>query len=81
MLVNQNLGDATSDAIVQNVLDIAKGIWPEQTAEAETWINQQLAKYGISYAKYQAQQLSTTLGNYSWLLWLGAGFLVFKLIK
>lgn len=81
MKLHDNLGDATTDAIVQNVMDIAKSIWPVQTAEASTWINSQLEQYGISWAKYQAQQASATLGQYSWLLWIGAGFVVYKLLK
>lgn len=75
------LGDTTTDAIVANVLNIANSIWPVQTAEAESWINQQLTNYGISYAKYQAQQLSSTLSQYSPLLWIGGGLLLFFALR
>lgn len=76
------LGNTTTDEIVKNVLDISRSIWPVQTSEAESWINQQLTNYGISYAKYQAEQLSSTLSQYSPLLWIGGGLLlVFALRK
>jgi len=75
------LGDTTTDEIVKNVLDISRSIWPTQTAEAESWINQQLTNYGISYAKYQAEQASATLGQYSPLLWLGGGLLLFFALR
>lgn len=75
------LGDATTDAIVKNVLDVASSIWPTQTAEAESWINQQLANYGVSYAKYQAEQLSSTLSQYAPLLWIGGGLLLVLALK
>ena len=76
------LGDTTTDEIVKNIIDFARSRWPVQTAEAESWINQQLTNYGISYAKYQAEQLSSTLSQYSPLLWIGGGlFLVMFLRK
>lgn len=75
------LGDATTDAIVKNVLDVASSIWPTQTAEAEAWINQQLANYGVSYAKYQAEQASAAIGQYAPLLWIGGGLLLFFALR
>jgi hypothetical protein len=70
------MGDDTTDRIVASVIDTAKSIWPVQTAEAQAWVNQQLLTYGISYAKYQAQQLGQTISPYfsSPLIWFGLGF-------
>ena len=75
------LGDTTTDEIVKMVINFARANWPTQTAEAEAWINQQLTNYGISYAKYQAEQASATLGQYSTLLWLGGGLLLFFALR
>ena len=75
------LGDSETDVIVRNVIDTARGIWPEQTTQAESWINQQLAQYGISYAKYQAERTAMTV--YPWLqspiTWAIGAFLLWQL--
>jgi hypothetical protein len=79
--VHEQLGDATTDEIVQKTLDIASSIWPVQTAEAEAWINQQLTNLGISYAKYQAQQAYESVSQYSGLLWIGGGLILLMLLR
>jgi len=77
------LGDADSDLIVRQILDNARTIWPIQTAEAETWINREMTKYGISYAKYQAEQGAMSL--YPWLqspwVWIAGAFILVKVLK
>ena len=78
---NPGLGDAQTDQIVSSVMEIARAIWPEGTAEFQTWVNQQLANYGISWAKYQAQQASAALSNYTPLLWLGGGVLLYLALR
>ena len=78
MKVHETLGDAQTDSIVQNVMDIARSIWPEGTAEFESWVNRQLANYGISWAKYQAQQTMTQLTP---LIWIGGGLLLILALR
>lgn len=81
MKVNFALGDTSTDEIVKNVIDIARSVWPEGTAEFESWVNRQLANYGISWAKYQAQQASATFSQYTPLLWISGGVLLIYALR
>ena len=77
------LGDQQSDEIIRQVLDNARTIFPVQTAQAEEWINSELMKYGISYAKYQAEQ--SAMGLYPWiqspLFWVAGAVLLAAINK
>ena len=79
----QTLGDAETDAIVKNILDIAHDLFPAETAQAESWINERLAEYGISYAKYQAEKAAMTI--YPWLqnpiTWIVGAFILWRVFK
>ena len=85
MRVHENLGDASTDQIVQQVMDLARQIWPEGTQQFEDWVNQQLANYGISYTKYEAEQkaaqASAFMSQFSPWLWLGAGALAVYMLR
>lgn len=86
MRMHENLGDSpTTDDIVASVIEFARAQWPSETAKAEAWINQQLATYGISYAKYQAQQAAATvnvaLAGFAPLLWIGGGVLLIMALR
>jgi hypothetical protein len=78
------LGDEQIDSIIRSVVESARSLFPQQTAEAEAWITARLANYGVDYAKYRAQQLyssaSEWLSNPVILIGLGllGGYLVFK---
>jgi len=78
-----NLGDDQTDIIIANILDTAREIWPERTAQAEDWINSQAASYGISYAKYQAERASMTV--YPWLqspiTWIVGAYILYRILK
>lgn len=71
------------DIIIKNILDTARQLWPEKTAQAEQWINQQLMSYGISYAKYQAQQAAAAVQPWlqSPIVWAVGAYVFFKVFK
>lgn len=77
-------GDENVDAVLRELMNTARSIWPEQTAEAEAWIAARAASYGIDYAKYKAgqayQAASEWVSNPLILLGLGllGGYLIFK---
>jgi len=77
------LGDADSDLLIQQIIDNARTIWPVQTAETEAWINKEFTKYGISYAKYQAER--SVMSVYPWLqspwVWIAGAFILVKVLK
>jgi hypothetical protein len=78
-----NLGDANSDRIISEIFDNARIIFPHQTNEAEVWINEQMAKYGLSYAKYQAERAAMTV--YPWLqspiTWVVGAWILWRIFK
>ncbi len=79
-----DLGEDQVDVIIQNVLSMARSLWPEKTAEAEAWVTQRLFNYGIDYSKYKAEMAYQTatqwLSSPAVLLGLGlfAGYLAFR---
>jgi len=83
---NEGLGADTSqvDAIVLSVVEAARALFPEKTAEAEAYIQQRLFNYGVDYAKYKARQTYGTatelLSSPMVLLGLGllGGYFMFK---
>lgn len=77
------LDQSQIDVIVQNVFDTARSIWPQETAQAQQWIDQQLMKYGLSYARYRSTQLAEQISPWlqNPLVWFAGAFLIWKVIK
>lgn len=77
------LGETDTDRLVKNVMDTARGLFPEQTAQAEQWVNATLTQYGISYAKYQAEQKLALAQPWleSPIVWFVGAFILIKLIR
>jgi hypothetical protein len=74
------LGDEDSDLLVKQIIDNARTIWPVQTTETEAWINKELTKYGISYAKYQTEQ-SLAGWLQSPIIWIVGIVVLLKILK
>jgi hypothetical protein len=85
--INRGLGAAElteTDLVIRNIMDSARSLFPEQTAEFENWVSARAMNYGIDYAQYKAKQaygaLTDLVSSPIALLGLGlfAGWMIFK---
>ena len=78
-----NLGQVQAtpkeEAIFRRLYDLAQQYFPGETVKAESWLQQQLTKYGIVYGKIKAEEQGRSLWNnpLTWIvISLGAIFLL-----
>lgn len=66
------------DTLIAETMAAARSLFPEQTAQAESWAAQRLAAYGVNYAKYRAEQAYGSLAaifDNPWIV-LGSGLFI-----
>lgn len=68
------------EAIFRRLYDLGRIYFPGQTTQAENWIQEQAAKYGLVYGKIQAEERGRELWN-SPLTWLAVGVGAFLLLR
>lgn len=62
--------------LFERIVGLARQYFPGETAKAETWIQEQMLRYGIM----QAKETATNVSQSPWL-WLGAGALIALLLR
>ena len=72
--------DEEKDELVKELVLMARQIFPNQTAEAEAWIDRQVKSYGFSYVKMRTAE-AWDLYSVNPLIWLAAGAAIFWMVK
>lgn len=68
------------DQVIQAIVDTARQLWPQQTAEAQTWIDSELTRLGLSYARVRAQELYGQVGSLfqSPWIWVAVAYFILR---
>lgn len=70
----------TDTEIFRSIYQTAQQYFPEKTAQFDKFIQEQVSKYGIEYAKIKAE-IGTAKLLRNPLFWLGVGLLGARLIR
>ena len=68
--------ESKPEAIFDALWTMAKEIWPEDTAKAESWVKQQVIRYGIAETKSKAVEISQ-----SPLTWIIGGVILGWMVR